>query len=165
MMKILTELKNELAAEYQLTKKFFERFPDGKNNYKPHEKSMELLPLAIHIAEIFGWPKIILETENLDFDAGYQPSALHNKQELLNALEENYRQGTTALEAATAEALDGKWSLSMGDKILASWSKYGALRHGLNQITHHRAQLGVYYRLLEIAIPGSYGPSADEQEF
>ncbi|MCB4234045.1 hypothetical protein LDL59_00065 [Kaistella anthropi] len=52
--------------------------------------------------------------------------------------------------------MDGRWSMSMGEQVLAEWSKYGAIRHALDQITHHRAQLGVYYRLNDIPLPGSY---------
>lgn len=164
IMEILNELKHELEYEYKVTRKFFERFPDGENDYKPHEKSTGLLPLAIHITEIFSWPKVILETDNLDFGAnGYQPLSLNTKEELVNALEENYHAGKTALESATTEALDGNWSISNADTVIAAWSKYGAIRHALNQITHHRAQLGIYYRLLDIPLPASYGPSADEQ--
>lgn len=61
--------------------------------------------------------------------------------------------------------LDGKWSMSMGEQILADFTKYSAMRHALDQITHHRAQLGVYYRLNNIPVPPSYGPSADTSDY
>jgi len=70
-----------------------------------------------------------------------------------------------ALENAKTEDLELNWSISNNGHVLAQWSKYGAIRHSLNQITHHRAQLGVYYRLNDILLPGSYGPSADSPAF
>jgi uncharacterized damage-inducible protein DinB len=67
------------------------------------------------------------------------------------------------LENAKDEDLNPTWSIRMNGQKIMEWSEYGAIRHGLNQITHHRAQLGVYYRLLNIPVPGSYGPSADDK--
>lgn len=160
----LQNLRTELAHEYQTTRKFFERFPQDQNDYAPHAKSMKLMPLASHIAEVFAWPKLILNTEGMDFAKGdYKPTVLHNREELLNFLDQSYETGKKGLEDAAS--LDGRWGLAHGEHKLADWTKYEALRHALNQITHHRAQLGVYYRLNDIPLPGSYGPSADEQNF
>lgn len=161
-MKTLPLLKEELQQEYETTKKFFEQFPEGKNDYAPHEKSMKLMPLATHIAEIFGWPEYIMKTEKLDFAAGdYQPTVVENKKELIQFLESNYNLSKEKLENTSEDDLDGRWTMNMGDQLIADYSKYGAIRHALNQATHHRAQLGVYYRLNEIPLPGSYGPTAD----
>ena len=163
-MNTLSQLKQELQQEYQTTKKFLENFPDGKNDYAPHEKSMKLMQLATHVAEIFGWPDFIIKTSVLDFAAGdYQPTFLDTKDQLLQKLEEDYQKSVTTLNEISEEKLNENWQMKMGEKVLSDWSKYEAIRHSLNQITHHRAQLGVYYRLLEIPVPGSYGPSADEQ--
>ena len=105
-------------------------------------------------------------TEKLDFAAGdYQPANITTKEELMQRFEDDYAKSKTALDTAKEVDLDGKWSMNMGEKVLADYSKYGAIRHALNQLTHHRAQLGVYYRLNDIPVPGSYGPSADEQNF
>lgn len=165
-MESLNILKTELEEEYQTTKKFLNNFPEHLNDYAPHEKSMKLMPLAAHIVEVFAWPKIILETSQMDFAAGdYKPTILHTKAELLQKLEQDYQIGKTALQNISENDLEPTWSMRMGDQILKEWSKYGAIRHGLNQITHHRAQLGVYYRLNEIPLPGSYGPSADDENF
>ena len=163
-MNTLSQLKQELQQEYQTTKKFLENFPDGKNDYAPHEKSMKLMQLATHVAEIFGWPGFIINTSVLDFAAGdYQPTFLDTKDQLLQKLEEDYQKSVTTLNEISEEKLNENWQMKMGEQVLSDWSKYEAIRHSLNQITHHRAQLGVYYRLLEIPVPGSYGPSADEQ--
>ena len=85
------------------------------------------------------------------------------KEDLLQQLEKQHKAGMQALENAKEADLKLKWSIRMNGEKIMEWSKYGAIRHGLNQVTHHRAQLGVYYRLLNIPVPGSYGPSADEQ--
>ena len=163
-MESLANLKIEFEQEYATTKKFFDVFPEGKNDYAPHEKSMKMMPLATHIAEIFGWPEFIMKTENLDFSAGdYQPTILATKADLQRKFEEDYAKTKVTLDAMSEEELNGSWAMSMGDQVLASFTKYSAMRHALNQITHHRAQLGIYYRLNDIDLPGSYGPSADDE--
>ena len=163
-METLPNLKTEFHQEYQTTKKFIENFPVGKNDYAPHEKSMKMMPLATHIVEIVGWPEIMLNTEKLDFAAGdYKPLHFTSREELKAKLDEFYAKSQNALSQLSEDALNGKWAMYMGDQLLADYTKYSAIRHSLNQLTHHRAQLGVYYRLNEIPVPGSYGPSADEQ--
>lgn len=166
IMNIISELKSELKNEYDTTRKFFENFPEDKNDYTPHEKSMKMMPLASHIAEVFAWPKMILNTSELDFGKGdYQPASPANREELLKKLDNDYQEGISSLETATEDLLEPNWSLKMNGDTLAEWSKYGAIRHALNQATHHRAQLGVYYRLNDIALPSSYGPTADQESF
>lgn len=163
-MDTLSQLKQELQQEYQTTKKFFERFPEGKNDYTPHEKSMKLMPLATHVAEIFGWPGFIINTSVLDFAAGdYQPTFLDNKEQLLQKLDDDFQKSIAVLNNFSEDRFNERWQMKMGDQVLSDWNKYEAIRHSLNQATHHRAQLGVYYRLLDIPVPGSYGPSADEK--
>ncbi len=165
-METLQNLKDELRQEYETTKQFIDRFPKGKNDYAPHEKSMKMMPLATHIVEIVGWPDTILNTEKLDFAAGdYKPLKLTSGEELKEKLEEFYALSNTAMNQLSEDGLSGKWAMYMGDQLLADYSKYSAIRHALSQLTHHRAQLGVYYRLNDIPVPGSYGPSADEQNF
>ena len=165
-METLQNLKDELRQEYETTKKFVENFPEGKNEYAPHEKSMKLMPLATHIVEILGWPETILNTEKLDFAAGdYQPTILNTKGDLQQKLEQDFAKSSAALDSISEDDLAGRWTMNMGEKVIADYTKYTAIRHALNQLTHHRAQLGVYYRLNDIPVPGSYGPSADEQDF
>lgn len=165
-METLSHLKNELTQEYETTKQFIAQFPEGKNDYAPHEKSMKMMPLATHLVEIFGWPNFMIKTDKLDFAAGdYQPTVLHTKADLQNKLTEDYKASLDTLNQINEEALTGRWSMHSGEQLLADYSKYEAIRHALNQITHHRAQLGVYYRLNNIPLPGSYGPTADSQKF
>lgn len=160
-MDTLKNLKDELTEEYNTTKKFLNNFPKDKNDYAPHTKSMKLMDLATHIVDIFGWPQFILNTDYLDFADGYNPEKMGSKEDLLQQLEKQHKAGMQALENAKEADLKLNWSIRMNGEKIMEWSKYGAIRHGLNQVTHHRAQLGVYYRLLNIPVPGSYGPSAD----
>ncbi|MFC3160044.1 DinB family protein [Chryseobacterium arachidis] len=87
------------------------------------------------------------------------------REDLLKVLDENYKLSTEALNSAKENDLTETWALKNNGEELAKWTKYGSIRHSLNQITHHRAQLGVYYRLNDIPLPGSYGPSADNPNF
>jgi uncharacterized damage-inducible protein DinB len=165
-MDTLSQLKNELQEEYQTTRKFFEAYPEGKNDFSPHEKSMKLMPLATHIGEVFGWTDTMLKTSDLDFaTTDYQPKKLSTKEDLLKVLDENYNASNEALGKANESDLNDTWALKNNGEEMAKWSKYGSIRHSLNQITHHRAQLGVYYRMNGIPLPGSYGPSADNPGF
>ncbi|MFN1218357.1 DinB family protein [Chryseobacterium kwangjuense] len=165
-MDTLSQFKDELETEYETTRKFFEIYPDGLNDYAPHEKSMKMMHLATHISEIFGWADTMLKTSDLDFAKGdYQPKHLSTKEDLLQVLDENYKNSQLALDQAKEENLNDFWALKNDGHELAKWTKYGSIRHSLNQITHHRAQLGVYYRINDISLPGSYGPSADHQGF
>ena len=165
-MDTLDQLKSELQHEYNTTRKFFELYPADKGDFAPHEKSMKLSRLAAHIAEVFGWPAMILPNSGLDFATGeYKPTIINSREDLMKKLDEDYQSSMKALENAKEADLEPNWSISNNGHKLAEWSKYGAIRHALNQITHHRAQLGVYYRLNNISIPGSYGPSADSQSF
>lgn len=162
-MDTLKNLRDEYNEEYKITKDFLANFPADKNDYAPHPKSMKLMPLTNHIVDIFGWPDYILKTDYLDFSAGYNPEKMNGKDDLLAYFERQHQKGIQALENAKEEDLKLEWSIRMNGQKLMEWSKYGAIRHGLNQITHHRAQLGVYYRLLNIPVPASYGPSADSE--
>jgi uncharacterized damage-inducible protein DinB len=160
-MDTLKNLKDELTEEYGITKNFLKNFPAGKDSYAPHPKSMKLMDLTTHIVDIFGWPQVILNTDYLDFADGYNPEKMASRAEMLTQLDKRFQNGINALENATEADLKPNWSIRMHGQIIMEWTKYGAIRHGLNQITHHRAQLGVYYRLLDIPVPSSYGPSAD----
>ncbi|KQR95208.1 damage-inducible protein DinB [Chryseobacterium sp. Leaf180] len=165
-MNTLQQLKEELESEYQTTRRFFEVYPEGKNDYAPHPKSMKMAHLATHIAEIIGWPGFMLNSSELDFaKSGMEPKLLTSKDELLKAADDNYNFSKKALENASETDLERDWSLKNDGNILAAWTVYGAIRHSLNQITHHRAQLGIYFRLNEIPLPGSYGPTADNESF
>jgi uncharacterized damage-inducible protein DinB len=165
-MDILQLLLKELDQESALTLKMLQRVPDDNWDWKPHEKSMNLKRLAVHVAELPSWISMGLTTTELDFAATpYQPAEIKNTTDLLELFERSLYQGRTALEGATEEDLLPEWTLKHGDQVLSVMTKYEVIRHSLAQSIHHRAQLGVYLRLLDIPIPGTYGPSADETNF
>ena len=152
-----------MDQEAQTTRKMLGRVPDDKFGWQPHEKSMTIKSLATHIAELPSWVSMALTTEELDFASNpYQPVDVNTTAELLAHFERSLADGKAQLESATEEQLNGQWTLREGDRIYSTSSKLEVIRMAFSQIVHHRAQLGVYLRLLNIPIPGSYGPSADE---
>jgi uncharacterized damage-inducible protein DinB len=165
-MEIIPLILKELDYEVQVARKFLPLIPEDKFDFKPHPKSTGMKPLAVHIAELPSWITLGLNTTELDFaTAPYKPTPIGSTQDLLDILERSYMSGKDSLTKATEQDLLPGWTLRNGEQILAVMTKYELIRHSLNQITHHRAQLGVYLRLLNIPIPGSYGPSADEMNF
>ena len=165
-MDIIQLLQNELEAEVVITRKMLERVPADKFDWKPHAKSMPMKQLSVHVAELPGWVAMALATTGLDFAAQpYQPTDVADNAALLALFEGAVASGRAALQSAKEEDLHPQWTLRHGEQVLMQTNKYGLIRHALSQIIHHRAQLGVYLRLLDIPIPGSYGPSADESNF
>jgi len=165
-MDVIKLLLKELADEFNTTKKFLAIVPADKFDWAPHEKSMKMKSLTVHIADLPRWVSLALTTDGLDFETEpYIEPHVENADDLVKILEKNYAKGKADLEKATEGNLNGRWVLSMGKQVLADYSKYETIRHSLNQTSHHRAQLGVYLRLLDIPIPGSYGPSADDHNF
>jgi uncharacterized damage-inducible protein DinB len=162
-MTLLELLLKEQHQEARTTRKMLERVPDDKYDWRPHEKSMTIRQLATHIAELPSWVTLALTTEGLDFaQHPYKPENINTTAELLALFERSLADGSASLGQATEDQLWPTWTLRHGDKLLSSSSKYEVIRMSFSQIVHHRAQLGVYLRLLHIPIPGSYGPSADE---
>jgi uncharacterized damage-inducible protein DinB len=158
-------LLRELNHEAETTRKFLALVPEDKYDWKPHPKSMSLKQLATHVAELPGWTHMALTTDELDFQNNpYTYPAVNNTQDLLDFFDLSLAKGQSELEKATDADLEPFWTLRSGDAIYSKETKGEVIRMSLNQTTHHRAQLGVYLRLLDIAIPGSYGPSADEME-
>lgn len=165
-MNIIELLLTEFDQEAQITRKMLALVPKEKFDWAPHEKSMNMKALASHIAELPSWVKLGLETEELDFaTAPYEPATIEDIPAILALFEKSYAEGKASLSGITEEYLNGRWLLRTAETIHADMSKYEIIRHSFSQITHHRAQLGVYLRLLNIPIPGSYGPSADDQNF
>ncbi|MER0441949.1 DinB family protein [Emticicia sp. W12TSBA100-4] len=165
MSMIATFLK-ELEQESLVTRKMLSLIPDDKFDWQPHPRSMTFRQLGTHVAELPTWVTLALTTDELDFaTTPYVPKAINNTTELLAYFEESLADGRTQLIPENEEKLTESWKLRTGDQIFMDVSKAEAVRNALSQTTHHRAQLGVFLRLLDIPIPGSYGPSADEKNF
>lgn len=165
-MNLVQLLLNEMDQEAQITRKMLERVPNDKWDWKPHEKSMSMKSLTVHIAELPGWVSMGLSTSELDFEKmDYKPTEANSNSELLQLFEKSLESGRASLRNAKEEDLLPTWTMRSGEKIHAVMTKYEVIRHSFSQTIHHRAQLGVYLRLLNIPIPGTYGPSADETNF
>jgi len=165
-METIPMLLKEMEHEASTTRKMLERVPQDKYDWQPHEKSMTVTKLATHLAELPGWVKMTFETSELDFAKGdYKPVTINDNEGLMHYFEKSYAEGKNSLSSATEEDLARPWTLRNGDTILQTYTKAEVVRMAFCQIVHHRAQLGVYLRLLNIPIPGSYGPSADEITF
>lgn len=161
---IIPALLKEMELEAKTTRKFLARIPEEHFGWQPHPKSMTLKSLATHIAELPGWVTMGLTTEGLDFAKNpYKQKEVTSTGELLDYFEETLASGLKAL--ALADDLSGDWILRNGEIMLQHYNKYEVLRMTFSQIIHHRAQLGVYFRLLGIPVPASYGPSADSNDF
>ena len=162
MSMIQTFLK-ELEGEAATTRKILSIVPDDKYQWKPHEKSMTIQQLATHIAELPTWVPMTLNTSELDFATSpYTQKKIDNTKNLLELFENSLVECRAALLNAREEQLSEPWTLRNGEQIYSTDPKQDVIRMAFSQIIHHRAQLGVYLRLLNIPIPGSYGPSADE---
>ncbi len=165
-MTLLEVFSKELESEAKITHKMLERIPDDKFGWQPHPKSMTIKRLATHISDLPNWITMALTTDGLDFaNNDWEEPSLNTTAQLLTNLEKAVDSGKNALGSAREETLDEQWVLRSGDQIYDTSKKHEVIRMSLNQITHHRAQLGVFLRLLDIPIPGSYGPSADENGF
>jgi len=166
-MKITPFLIKELEQEAKTTRKFFKLVSPDNFTWKPHEKSMDMKRLCVHIAELPTWIDLSINTEGINFaTSDYKPTEVRSSEDLINLLDQSERKALAALESVKDEdQLLQTWTVKNGDTLLLAMTKYEAIRHSYSQTTHHRAQLGVYLRLLNIPIPGSYGPSADEPNF
>lgn len=165
-LELLPLLQKEMEQEAATTRKMLNRVPADKFDWQPHPKSMTLRRLAAHVAELPGWVAMALETDELDFQNNpYEPKEVQTAAELMDYFETSYKKGREALANANVESFTEEWVLRSGDQIYSRDTKYEVIRMSYAQVIHHRAQLGVYLRLLDIPIPGSYGPSADDMTF
>lgn len=165
MSKIIAMLLNEMDQEAQTTRKVLAIVPEDKYDWKPHAKNMPMRELALHIPDMLGWVELVLKTDELDFaKTPYQLPDIQDNKGILQFFEERYNAAREALANATEEDMEPNWTLREGEAIYHVESKAAWVRSCFCQVVHHRAQLGMYLRLLNVPIPGSYGPSADEME-
>ncbi|MBC7864892.1 MAG: DinB family protein [Bacteroidia bacterium] len=163
MITFMESFLKELEQESIGTRKMLALVPADKADWKPHEKSMKLKDLATHIADLPSWITKGLTTNELDFATEpYNPADCKNGEELVKYYDKNAEEAKQNLLKSKDSILQEAWILRNGEIIYAKLTKHEIIRHSYSQIVHHRAQLGVYLRLLNIPIPGVYGPSADE---
>ncbi|MFT4155522.1 DinB family protein [Parafilimonas sp.] len=163
-MAMNTALLGELKHEAANTKKMLARVPADKLYWRPHEKSSTLGKLAKHIAELPMWFERILNADEFNFATATlnrEPPA--GTEEILQLFDERLNAAITALENVTDENLNSIWVFWRGEQIMFQMPKKVAVRTmAMNHLYHHRGQLSVYLRLLNVPVPGMYGPSADE---
>jgi uncharacterized damage-inducible protein DinB len=167
----LTDLfLGELDREGPLTRRALEAVPEGRDDWKPHAKSMPLGRLAGLVAMMPSWLTMMVEREEFDLmpAAGTQSPfqrELRTRKELVQAMEEGVDGARKALKGTSDEHLMKPWRLKVSGKVVAEQPRHVMLRDSINHLAHHRGQLTVYLRLNDVPVPAIYGPSADDQWF
>jgi len=157
----------EFDQEMVYTRKTLERVPEDKFGWKPHEKSMEMGRLAIHLAELPSWAIFTINEDELDIAPvgapPYQPPKVNSRKELLALFDKNAAATRPTIAGAADAHLLKPWTLLAAGKTIFTLPRFTVLRGTvMNHIVHHRAQLGVFLRLNDVPLPAIYGPSADE---
>jgi uncharacterized damage-inducible protein DinB len=159
MQSFLKELEQESIG----TRKMLALVPSDKPDWKPHEKSMKLKDLATHLADLPTWITLGITKDELDFATNpYNPQNCNSGEELVSYFDKNVEEAKRYLKNNDDAILEKIWTLRNGQIVYMQLTKLETIRQSYCQMVHHRAQLGVYLRLLNIPIPGVYGPSADD---
>jgi len=167
-MRVIELLLPEFDREIATTRRSLERVPEGRLDWRPHAKSWSLRELSTHIAQLPQWTVNSAHEDSLDLMPGgkFAPRAepVRSVDELLERFDRHVEEGRAALASLTDDArFEDSWTLMMDGEPLFSIPRYTVLRSWVfNHIVHHRAQLGVYLRMLDVPVPAIYGPSADE---
>ncbi|MHA6528883.1 DinB family protein [Paenibacillus sp. BAC0078] len=158
---IVGDVMHELAA----TRRMLECLPEEHMKWKPHVKSMTLSGLSTHLINLLNWQIAIFLYPEFDLSTvPFRREPLERREDLLKEFDTNVAKLEKLLAECDVESLGEEWTLRNGDHIILRQPRAIALRtFGISHMVHHRAQLGVYLRLLDIPVPGPYGPSADEQ--
>jgi uncharacterized damage-inducible protein DinB len=156
------ELLKEFDAEMEATRRVLARVPSEQGEWKPHPKSFSLAHLAQLVSWMPGWiTRTLRETElDLQTGAGYSNEKTDT---LLAGFDESIKAARAAIEVSTEADFQVPWSLKMGDRVLQKASRAETVRQHINHLSHHRGQLTVYLRMLDVPVPSVYGPTADEK--
>ena len=155
---LLPEFDQEMAS----TRRLLERVPTEKGEWKPHPKSFSLGHLTQLVCWMPGWiTNTVTETElNL---SGASPYSYEKTEDLLALFDKNVREARAAIAASKDEDYNVEWSLKFGDRVVWAQPRRDVVRNHINHLVHHRGQLTVYLRLIDVPLPAIYGPSADER--
>lgn len=157
---LLPEFDQEMAS----TRKLLACLPEDKLDYQPHGKSMKLGRLAAHMAEMPGWLAMLPGRDKLEITPDWKPFVATSREQLLSFFDDNAAKGRAALAGMSDEEFAENWSLIFMGRTAFTMPKSAVTRSIiLNHVIHHRGQLGVYFRLNDVAFPGMYGPSADDK--
>lgn len=152
----------EFDMEMATTRKLIDRVPDEKAGWKPHPKSFSLGHLSQLVSGMPAWIAQALHHTELDLASG-PGYGTATRSELLTGFDEGVAASRRALKEVTGSGLDIAWTLKQGDRILWSAPRRAVVRAHLNHLIHHRGQLSVYLRLVDVPLPSIYGPTADEK--
>ena len=167
MAAILEPMLSEFREEMVITKRMLDRVPADKLSWRPHPKSMSLGQLALHVAGIPGALTKLAQLDEFDpSQANFDPAVPSDAKQIHNVFDQSVRSAEDCLSGMSDQMALGKWRLVIGGKEISSTPRIGMLRSiMLNHWYHHRGQLSVYLRLLDVPVPVTYGPSADESPF
>lgn len=159
----------QLEREAPLSRKALERVPEGRPDWKPHEKSMPLGYLSQLVATMPDWIAMTVRQDQLDLNppggSGYKPPATDTRAKLLAAHEEAVARGLEALRSTSDQHLATPWKLLVAGRVVMEKPRYEVIADTFTHLAHHRGQLTVYLRLNGAPVPSIYGPSADEARF
>jgi hypothetical protein len=168
-MKLTDFFLAQLERETSGSRRALERVPEGRNDWKPHEKSMPLSYLATLVATMPSWIAMEIEQDELDLDppdgSGYSPPSWSTAPELTKMLDDSVETARQALRKTTDEHLMTPWRLLVAGKVVMEQPRHVVIADTFLHQAHHRGQLTVYLRLNEVPVPAMYGPSADEKSF
>jgi uncharacterized damage-inducible protein DinB len=163
-MSIAKEFGKELNQQAANTRKILERIPGDKLTWKPHEKSMSIGRLGMHIAELPNTIVRAIETESFDFAATpFKPVFPNTTGEIMETFDKSLSKATDLLEKTPDDQMAVIWKALRAGQVVWEMPRSAVVRNTLNHIIHHRGQLTVFLRLLNVPIPGTFGPSADER--
>ena len=159
----------QLEREGPPTRRVLERVPEGRASWKPHDKSMELGYLAALVATMPGWIAMMVGQDSLDLrpvsGPSYEPPDTSTRAALLAAFEDAMARGRAALAGTDDRHLATRWRLLVAGRVVNEDSRHNTIADTFTHLAHHRGQLSVYLRLLEVPLPSIYGPTADERTF
>lgn len=151
----------ELDVEMPTTRRLIERVPSDRGTWKPHPKSFSLAHLAQLVARMPGWLSLTMRQPVLDLSTG-QAYSVESTETLLAEFDKNVKEAREVLAAARDEDFLEPWSLKAGGRVLFTLPRLAVMRQNVNHLVHHRGQLSVYLRLLDVPLPSIYRPTADE---
>ena len=168
-MKLTEHYLAELDREARRSRRAFEQVPDGKYDWKPHDKSMAFGYLTEMIATMPSWIAFMIDQNELDLNPAsgsqYKPTPMRTSAELLKGLEASVAKGRKALQSTNDEFLNTNWRLLVAGNTVAEGPRHVMMRDLMNHMAHHRGQMTVYLRLMGATVPALYGPSADDKQF
>jgi len=168
-MKMTQLFLEELDREAERSKRALEQVPEGKYDWKPHEKSMAFGYLTEMVAMMPSWVGMAITKDELDLKppggSQYKPAPMRTSADLIKGLEKSVAEARAALEGTTDEYLMTPWRLLVAGQEVMKLPRYAMMRDTLNHLAHHRGQMTVYLRLMGATVPALYGPSADDRRF